>query len=105
MAQFDVYKNPNPRTKKQYPYIVDIQNPVISELTTRIVIPLGKANLFDNELMDKLTPYLEFEREKLILLTPQIASVPVKILKDPIGTLKHLRDEIINSLDFSISGI
>ncbi len=105
MAQFDVYKNPNPRTKKQYPYIVDIQSHVISELATRIVIPLGKANLLNYELMDKLTPYIEFESEKLILLTPQIASVPAKILKNPVGTIEHLRDKVINALDFSISGI
>lgn len=105
MAQFDVYKNPNTRTKKQFPYIVDVQNEVIAEIDTRIVIPLGKASLFDNEYMGRLTPGIDYEGEKLILLAPQITSVPVKLLKNPIGTIEHLRDEIINVLDFATTGI
>ena len=45
MAQFDVYKNSNKNTQGAYPYIVDIQSPLISELATRIVIPLGKKTI------------------------------------------------------------
>ncbi len=44
MAQFDVYKNSNKNTHGAYPYIVDIQSPLISELATRIVIPLGNIS-------------------------------------------------------------
>lgn len=105
MAQFDVYKNPNDRTKKQFPYIVDIQNEVIAEVDTRIVMPLGKSSLFGNEYMNRLTPQIEYKGEQLILLAPQLASVPEKILKKPIGTIEHLRDEIIKALDFAITGI
>lgn len=105
MTQFDVYKNTNNRTKEQFPYIVDIQNEIIVEIDTRIVMPLGKANLFGNEYMDRLTPQIEYKGEQFILLTPQLASVPDKLLKKPIGTVKHLRDEIIKALDFAITGI
>ena len=31
MAQFDVYLNKNPRTKKHFPYLLDIQNNVIED--------------------------------------------------------------------------
>jgi len=105
MAQFDVYNNPNTRTKKQYPYLVGIQNLLIADIATRIVIPLGRASLFGNQAMKKLTPELEYKNEKLILLIPQIASIPSTLLKNPIGTIQHLRDDIINALDFAISGI
>ena len=46
MSQFDVYKNLSKHTRHAYPYIVDIQIPLISELATRIVIPLGKSSHF-----------------------------------------------------------
>jgi len=105
MAQFDVYLNKNPRTKKLFPYLVDIQNSVIKDIATRIVIPLGYAYLFANEYMDKLSPKIEYNDESLILLTPQLASIPQKALSKPIGTIQHLRDEVINSLDFAITGI
>ena len=46
MAQFDVYSNPSRHTQKVFPYIVDIQNSVISDIATRIVIPLGRLESF-----------------------------------------------------------
>ena len=105
MSQFDVYVNPSPSTRETFPYIVDIQNPLISEIATRIVIPLGKMSYFNNEPMERLTPVVEYEEEKLLLLTAQISSIPTKKLKNPVGSLAHFRDEIIASLDFAITGI
>lgn len=105
MAQFDVYQNPSKTTRNAFPYLVDIQSPVISEISTRIVIPLGRLNSFKNEVMINLTPVIEYDGEKLLLLSPQIASIPSKLLKDPIGSLNHFRDEIISALDFAITGV
>jgi len=87
MAQFDVYQNPSRNNRNAFPYIVDIQNSVISDIATRIVIPLGRLQSFKNEGMKNLTPEIEYNGEKLLLLTPQVASIPAKTLNDPIGSL------------------
>ena len=105
MAQFDVFKNPSTTTRKHYPYLVDVQSPYLDELATRIVIPLGKAELFKNTAMKGLTSEVVFHDENLLLLTPQISSISRKQLKDPIGSISHLRDELTNALDFAIFGI
>lgn len=105
MKQFDVYINPSSTTRAALPFIVDIQNPIISELATRIVIPLGRMTYFKNEQLTGLTPVIEYEDEKLLLLTAQIASIPTKKLKKPVGALADFRDEIIAALDFAITGI
>lgn len=105
MAQFDVYQNPSRNTRDFFPYIVDIQSPVISDIATRIVVPLGTLQNFKSESMKGLTPEIEYDGEKLLLLIPQIASIPSKTLKKPIGSLSHFRDEIIAALDFAITGI
>lgn len=105
MAQFDVYINPSAKTKNEFPYIVDIQQVLLKDITTRIVIPLGKAEKFKGEFMKNLTPEIHFNNEKLLLLVPQIASMPKKLLNEPIGSLSHFRDEILSSLDFAITGI
>ena len=42
MAQFDVYKKPSTKTDKAYPFLVDVQNSVIDQLATRLVVPLTK---------------------------------------------------------------
>lgn len=105
MAQFDVYINPSRATRKAYPFLLDVQSPMISEITTRIVLPLGELQNFKNEYMKILTPVIEYKGEKLILVTPQISAVPSKILQEPVGSLKDFRDEIIAALDFAITGI
>jgi len=105
MRQFDVYPNPNPRTRDTYPYLVDIQSPLISELATRIVIPLGRRSRFGADSMAGLMPAIEYAGEQLLLLTPQIAAMPAKLLQDPIGSLNHFRADIIASLDFAVSGV
>ena len=105
MAQFDVYQNPSPTSRKHYPYLLDIQSPYISALSTRIVIPLGLASSFKNEAMKGLTPEINYGGKDLMILTPQISSVPTRTLKQPVGSLLHFRDKIINAIDFAIAGI
>ena len=105
MAQFDVYENPNTQTRTAYPYILDMQHSLIEDIATRIVVPLGDVKQFKNEELKGLTPKVEFEGENLLVLMPQITSMPTKALRNPIGTLSHLRDELIAALDLAITGI
>ena len=55
--------------------------------------------------MTVLTPEVAYEGAKLILVTPQISAIPAKQIKEPIGSLEHMRDDIIAALDLAISGI
>ncbi len=105
MAQFDVYQNPSPNTHDLFPYVIDIQNPIIADISTRIVVPLGKQIYFKGGGMIGLTPEINYEGETLLLLIPQIASIPSNTLKSPVGSLMHYREEIIAALDFAITGI
>ncbi|MGB5325873.1 MAG: CcdB family protein [Pseudomonadales bacterium] len=105
MAQFDVFNNPSKVTSKHFPYLVDIQSTYLEELATRIVVPLAKASEFKKGAMKGLTPELQFDNEKLLFLTPQISSMPKKHLKDAVGSVSHLREELLNSLDFAVLGI
>ncbi|MEZ5546788.1 MAG: CcdB family protein [Pseudomonadales bacterium] len=91
--------------KRLFPFILDIQHDYISDIGTRIVLPLGRLKYFQNENLGKLTPSIEYNGEKLLILTPQIASIPRNKLKNPIGTLNHFRSEILAALDFAITGI
>ena len=92
MAQFDVYENPSKASKKAYPYILDIQCNLIDNIATRIVAPLALYSQFKNEEMKGLTPKVSFEDKELLILIPQLASMLSKSLKNPVGTLSHLRD-------------
>lgn len=104
MAQFDVYRNPGQTTKGAYPFIVDIQNALLDDIATRIVVPLGSTDEFIKRVMVNLTPEVKYKGKTYLLAIPQIASVPTKILREPDGTLIEYRNEIISALDFAISG-
>jgi len=66
---------------------------------------MGIYSKFKDEELKKLTPRVSYREQELLILIPQITSMPAKILKEPIGSLSHLRDEIIAALDFAIIGI
>ncbi|MEZ5534478.1 MAG: CcdB family protein [Thiolinea sp.] len=104
MSQFTVYRNPGKSSRAAYPYLLDIQHSVLEDLNTRVVIPLGKLANFKHDAMQTISPVIEFEGEQLVLLTPQIASVPARLLKEPVGSLAHFRSEIVAALDFAVSG-
>ena len=40
MAQFNVYRNLNATTKSVTPYLLDVQSNLLSDLVTRVVVPL-----------------------------------------------------------------
>lgn len=104
MAQFDVYLNPSSKTKNIYPYFVDIQNSLLDNISSRVVIPLGLFNSFKNEVIYHLTPLVTYEDNEYLLLTQEISSIPESLLNSPIGNLKAMRNEIVGALDFLISG-
>ena len=105
MPQFDVYKNPSKNTRQAYPYLVDVQNTVIDELTTRLVVPLTNVNAKPNMLMKKLTPEIEFDNNTYLFMTQQLTSIPEDLLKNPVGTLEGSRALLIDAIDFAITGI
>ncbi len=105
MAQFDVYLNPSKATRPMYPYLVDIQNALLEDLDTRMVVPLTPLASNPNMLMKKLTPEIHIDGKAHLFMTPQMASVPKDILKQPIGTLANSRSVMIDAVDFMIMGI
>ena len=105
MSQFDVYVNTNSASKKQYPLLLDVQHVVLSVLKTRIVIPLCQIDTVDGIVMDTLMPTIRFGELRYVLMTPQIAAIPARMLKKSVGTLEHSRAEVLAALDFAITGV
>ena len=105
MAQFDVYRNPSSKTNKAYPFLVDVQNSVIDQLATRLVVPLTKNKTTNSLYMKNLTPEIEFEGETYLFLTQQLSSIPEDVLQDCTGSLAQSRELLIDAIDFAITGI
>jgi toxin CcdB len=105
MAQFSLYKNLDKSSSKAYPYLIDVQSDLLSDLDSRMVIPLTPVSMLDTKAPTHLCPVIHLEEGDLVILTQQMTSVPANILKEEVNDLSAFRNEIINALDFLITGI
>lgn len=105
MGQFFAYKNPNPATRTQYPYLLDIQSNLLSELRTTVVIPLTPSKLAAPMTMTRLNPTVVIDGKSFTVMTQEIAGVDRNKLGARAYDLSPYRSEIIAALDFVLSGI
>ncbi len=105
MAQFDVYRNPNPATRSRIPFLLDVQVQLLDSLATRIVVPLCKADTIGGKPAERLNPQFEVEGRKVVMVTQELAGIPRKALGELAGNLTGERAQIIAALDFAFTGI
>jgi toxin CcdB len=101
MAQFDVYRNPGPDAK-HVPYLLDVQSDLLSDVVTRIVVPLARATLHPKAA--RLYPEFEIDGVRLIMLTTDLAGVGKSEIGVRVGSLMDHRDTIRDALDFAFQG-
>lgn len=106
MSQFTLYRNENKSSNKIYPYFVDIQNGLLSDLNSRIVIPLSPYKTLENTAAKKLCPIIQIsDQGQFVLLTHQLTTVPKSILNKEIVSLENYRYDILGAIDMLLSGI
>lgn len=105
MGQFCAYKNSNPGTRSQYPYLLDIQSDLLSELKTTIVIPLTPVKTAAPMSLSGLNPAFVLGRESFTAITQDIAGINRNRLGAQAYDLSAYRSEIIAAVDFVLSGI
>jgi toxin CcdB len=103
MAQFDVYENMNQDTRETFPYLLDIQADVLSDLPTRVVVPLVVSSVF-KKAIPILTPQFIIIETEVRMVTPQLVGVQLHLLGSRICSIKERRTEIIAALDLLITG-
>lgn len=105
MAQFDVYRNPNPASRSRIPYLLDVQSELLESLATRIVVPLCRPEVLGGKAAERLNPEVEIEGRRLFLLVPELAGIPRKALGERVANVAGQRRDIIAALDLLITGI
>ena len=100
MAQFDVYENINPRTNEEIPYLLDIQNDILKNLQTRVVVPL----VLNMKPAKILNPQFEINNLTVTMSTVELAGISMNNLGSVVCSLKDKRDEIISAVDFMTTG-
>ena len=103
MSQFNVYRNPNKRSRRTIPYLVDLQVDLLGDLRSRVVAPLVVESMM--QPAQHLNPTFEIEGKRVVMSTAELAGIPLDALGEEVTTLKESRDEIIGALDFLFTGV
>lgn len=105
MAQFDVHANPNAATARNIPYLLDVQADLLNGLATRVVVPLATLETVGHKPAQYLNPVFMVDGRKVVMLTQEMAGVPVKRLGTFLASLAESRSEIVRALDMVLSGV
>ena len=105
MAQWDVYANPSARTRADLPYLVVVQSDLLASLSTRFVAPLARSRATPAGLPRSLAPGFEVAGEALFLLPQEAGAIDLRLLRQPVASLRSEAHRIVEALDAVISGI
>jgi toxin CcdB len=105
MAQYTIYQNKNSQNKKEFPLLLDIQTNLLDSLQTTVVIPLKKLEANKDKVLTQLTPIFKIDGTDYLMLTPQLAGIQRKELGKAIADVEYARTDILNALDFLLTGI
>ena len=104
MASFVIYANPNSKSQKAIPYLLDIQNELLSTLETRVVVPLYLKSSASIHPISRLTPVVSFQNKALVAMVPELAGIARRDLGVSVGEMSAHRDEMIAALDLLFTG-
>lgn len=98
MARFDVYARSNGPG-----YLLDCQADLLSDLNTRLVVPLLPENDAPRPAA-RLNPVFHIEGARYVMVTQFAAAVPVRALGSRVGSLVAEDMKITNAIDMLLSG-
>lgn len=105
MAQFLVYANRNPASRKQFPYFIDIQSNLLRDLPTTVVIPLCAPASVHGKPITRLCPLLQIDAQNWIAMSQQLAGIERKLLGEAVADVSAYREVLLAAVDFITSGI
>jgi toxin CcdB len=88
----------------QMPYLLDVQTNLLSDLQTRVVVPLVRAATFGRPAT-RLHPRFTIAGHRLVMATHLVAAVRRQALGATVASLLDHRDTVINAIDVLWSGV
>ena len=99
MARFDVYKY-----SATVPFVVDVQADLLSDLKTRVVIPLLPHTQAKKEVLPRLKPVIKIHGKDYVLMTTDIGTLKTTDLGKPTENIQSQRQAITEAIDFMLGG-
>lgn len=104
MAQFEIYLNGDAATRDRYPYLLDVQADLLSDLATRLIVPLCPGSGNESWVISRLHPTLFLDSRSFVAVVSEMAAVPASILGNRVEDARARRTEIVSALDLLVTG-
>lgn len=103
MARYRAYRNPIKSEWTLTPFLLDVQNDLISAIETRVVVPSRSLEYFSKPL-ELLNPVFEVKGRPVVMDTAALAAIPRAALKGEAADSHEHVFEIHNAIDFLFHG-
>jgi toxin CcdB len=101
--QCAVHENPDDAAG-HIPYLIDVQADLLSDLDTRIVVPLIRSASFGRPA-SRLHPVFTVAGQRVVMATHLLAAVRRGVLGASVASLLDQRDVIVGAIDVLWSGV
>ena len=103
--QHDLFANPNPRSRRAYPFVIVLQADIASEGNTTLVAPVAPHDGPLASGQSRVLPLIECDGKRYVLVLPLLSALPRRNLRDVRDSLARYRDDITRALDWLLWGI
>lgn len=103
--QFDVYRNENPASRERFPLLVDVQADLLTDLETRVAIPLAPEAAYASKVLRGLMPVVRIKGKTYVVVTSLMAGIPRRALGSKVANVSDYREELIAALDLLLTGV
>mgnify|MGYP006266522875 FL=1 len=104
MAQFDIHENTDTGSARHTPYLLNVQADVLSELATRVVVPLRTKAGREETRISRLHPVVSVAGVDHVAVVTEMAAVSASLLGRQVDTAGTQGTEITVALDLLLTG-
>lgn len=106
MSQYTVYRNTSPKSREQYPYFINIQNELLSDIDSRIIMPITPLVKMNSQVRI-ITPIIEINNREYVIMTKSVTTISKNRLQPSnIVCIKpEIHSSIVAAMDLIITGI
>ena len=104
MARYDVFRNAALRGGRDTPFLLDVQADLLSQLNTRVVVPLRLASGIPRPGRT-LQPSFTVAGVDVVMDTPALVGAPIGALGERVGSLRPEGATILAALDLLFTGV
>jgi toxin CcdB len=105
LSQFDVFENPSPRARRDYPFLVIIQSNQADTGRMRVVAPLVRCDRGPDPPTGRLVPVAEIDGQEHAVLVPRLTTIDTTPLGRTVASLESCREAILSAVDLLIFGV